>query len=75
MSGFTSRHCLRPAEWGYELVRAEGHSTSAVEDPDFKSEQAVIAALHRDIDRWERVPGYGWCFVPEQNTAAVGMGR
>lgn len=66
---------LNATEWGYELVRAEGHSCSTVSDPNYSSESAAIAAIREHVEDFQRIPGYGWCVVPKDDNAAVGMRR
>jgi hypothetical protein len=66
---------LSGSEWGYELVRAEGHSCSTVSDPNWSSERAVIEAIHGHVENLEHVPGYGWCVVMENEKSALGMRR
>lgn len=66
---------LSGSEWGYELVRAEGHSCSTISDPNWPSERAVIEAIHEHVDDLEHVPGYGWCVITRDEKAAVGIRR
>lgn len=64
---------LKHDEWGYELVRADGHSCSTVSDPNWRSEDAVIQAIHEHVGKYEHVPGYGWCVVEPEGKAALRM--
>jgi hypothetical protein len=66
---------LKDYEWGYELVRADGHPASCIGDPDFGNEWMAVEAIHRDLDKWERVPGYGWCTAGNEEKSVLGMGR
>jgi hypothetical protein len=66
---------LSHSEWGYELVRADGHACSSVSDPDYPSERAVIEAIQEHVEKFERIPGTGWCVVTAEERAAVGIPR
>jgi len=66
---------LRGNEWGYELVRAMGHQTSSISDPDWNSEAEVIEAIHGHAEKLAHVPGWGWCVRSFEEEAARGMTR
>lgn len=54
-----------PGQWGYELLRANGDSASAIADPNWGTEPEAIDAIHRDAEQMQIVPGYGWCVVDQ----------
>jgi hypothetical protein len=54
-------YCLGPSEWGFNLWRANGDGARNVSDPDWRSESGVKRWLEDNIERWDIVPGYGWC--------------
>lgn len=54
-----------PEQWGYELLRANCDSASAIADPNWRTEAEAIDAIHRDAELMQIVSGYGWCVVDE----------
>ncbi len=50
-------------EWGYELVRANGESTSCIADPDYYSEEGVIQAIQEHAPRFKQNGPHGHWFV------------
>ena len=49
-----------PGQWGYELLRANGEPASLQSDPDWLSEEDVIAAIREHGPLLERDRIYGW---------------
>ncbi len=66
-------YMLRRGEWGFNLWQVDGHSTKSISDPDWSSESSLKQWLEENIERWERVPRYGWCIDNSPNPAPRGV--